>query len=332
MLNSHKIGPAVLAGLLFAGLYALKASVPLSWIGSLTGVTILLVLFSFDEEGKRSFLESMAFSLLCGLGLMLTAGGVVNFIRGNGDAKFDPLSEGVLSAIWGGASVLFVMLDRIRMSNRVDETEADGPKTVARAQSTSLPGYTSLGSVSPASAPAPAYYQPQAPAPQPPQPAYQHPAYQQPAPPAPTPPPQPAYEPPPPPPPPPPPQAAPEPQYAPPPPQYAPPPPPPVSQPQYAPPPQQYAPPPPPPPAWAPPPPPPMQGKEAMIYVGMVDQGLNVLRSVRAREVGKNYFQIVEDRPPNEAWQFTTGQVVKCEKKNLSTGKGWVAVEEAPRK
>jgi hypothetical protein len=323
MRNSHKIGPAILASALFAGLYALRGATPLSWIGSVAGVTLLLILFSFDEEGKRSVLQSAAFSLLCGLGLMLTAVGVVNIVRGNGDAKFDPLSEGVMSLIWAGATALFLMLDRIRMSNRVEESESETPRMAVKAQST-MSGYTSLGSVSPASAPAPAYYPQQPVAQQPaPQPQYQP----QPVPQA-----QPAPQPPPPPPAPPPPQAAPEPQYAPPPPppppQYAPPPP--VAMPQYAPP-QQYAP-PPPAPSWAAAPPPQPRGKEAMIYVGMVDQGLNVLRSVRAVEVGKNYFQIVEERPPNEAWQFTTGQVVKCEKKNLSTGKGWVAVEEAPRK
>src|SRR5271165_3672752 len=93
MRNSHKIGPALLAGALFAGLYALKASTPPSWVGSVAGVTLLLILFSFDEEGKRSFVQSVAFSLLCGLGLMLAAVGVVNVVRGSGDAKFDPLSE-----------------------------------------------------------------------------------------------------------------------------------------------------------------------------------------------------------------------------------------------
>jgi hypothetical protein len=55
------------------------------------------------------------------------------------------------------------------------------------------------------------------------------------------------------------------------------------------------------------------------------------MRSVQAEHIGKDYYLIVEPRPAGEAWEFTTGQVVRCQKRNLSSGKGLVAVEEAPR-
>jgi hypothetical protein len=72
--------------------------------------------------------------------------------------------------------------------------------------------------------------------------------------------------------------------------------------------------------------------KEAMVYVGLVGEGLNVMRSVRAEYLGRNYYKIVESMPEGERWEYGPGQVVRCEKKRLSSGKALVAVEEAPRK
>ncbi len=75
----------------------------------------------------------------------------------------------------------------------------------------------------------------------------------------------------------------------------------------------------------------PQTGKEATIYVSLVGEGLNVLRSVKAEHVGRDFYRIVEPMPEGESWQFQPGQVVRCKKKNLSSGKGLVATEEAPR-
>jgi hypothetical protein len=72
--------------------------------------------------------------------------------------------------------------------------------------------------------------------------------------------------------------------------------------------------------------------KEAMVYVGLVGEGLNVMRSVRTEYLGRNYYRIVEPMPEGERWEYGPGQVVRCEKKRLSSGKALVAVEEAPRK
>jgi hypothetical protein len=78
----------------------------------------------------------------------------------------------------------------------------------------------------------------------------------------------------------------------------------------------------------APPTPPP---KEVDIYVTLVGEGLNLMRTVRAEHVGRDFYKIVEPMPEGETWEFTPGQVVRCKKRNLSSGKGLVAVEEAPR-
>jgi hypothetical protein len=82
-------------------------------------------------------------------------------------------------------------------------------------------------------------------------------------------------------------------------------------------------------PAKAPPPPPPVAQTE--IYVALVGEGLNLMRTVRAEHVGRDFYKIVEEMPEGETWEFTPGQVVRCTKRKLSTGKGLVAVEEAPR-
>jgi hypothetical protein len=89
----------------------------------------------------------------------------------------------------------------------------------------------------------------------------------------------------------------------------------------------------PPPPAPAPPPTaiPVRPGKETTIYLGLVGEGLNVLRTVRAEHLGRDFYRILDDIPEGETWEFQPGQVVRCKKKSLSNGKGLVAFEEAPR-
>jgi hypothetical protein len=81
----------------------------------------------------------------------------------------------------------------------------------------------------------------------------------------------------------------------------------------------------------APPPIPHGQGKEVSIYINLLGEGMNVLRAVRAEHLGRDFYIIVEEMPPGETWEYLPGQVVRCRKKNLSSGKGLVAYEEAPR-
>jgi hypothetical protein len=72
-------------------------------------------------------------------------------------------------------------------------------------------------------------------------------------------------------------------------------------------------------------------GREAVIYLNLVGEGLNVLRTVRAENLGRDYYRIADVMPEGEQWEFTPGQVVRCRKKSLSNGKHMVAFEEAPR-
>ncbi len=72
-------------------------------------------------------------------------------------------------------------------------------------------------------------------------------------------------------------------------------------------------------------------GKETEIFVNLVGEGLNVLRRVRAEHVGRDFYRIIDTVPENENWQFQPGQIVRCRKTKLSSGKSLVAFEEAPR-
>jgi hypothetical protein len=72
-------------------------------------------------------------------------------------------------------------------------------------------------------------------------------------------------------------------------------------------------------------------GKEVSIYLNLIGEGIAMMRTVRAEHMGRDFYLITEPMPETEQWEFTTGQIVRCKKKNLSHGKGLVAVEEAPR-
>ena len=68
-----------------------------------------------------------------------------------------------------------------------------------------------------------------------------------------------------------------------------------------------------------------------MIYVSLVGEGMNMLRSVQAEHMGRDFYRILEPMPQGETWEYGPGQVVRVQKKNLSSGKALVAFEEAPR-
>lgn len=72
-------------------------------------------------------------------------------------------------------------------------------------------------------------------------------------------------------------------------------------------------------------------GKEVNIYVNLTGEGLNVLRSVRAEHLGRDFYRIIDVMPPDETWEYPPGAVVRCRKKSLSSGKALVAFEEAPK-
>jgi hypothetical protein len=64
------------------------------------------------------------------------------------------------------------------------------------------------------------------------------------------------------------------------------------------------------------------------IYVDMTSGGYSCLRGVQAEHLTRDIYRILEPMPNGEEWRFMPGQVVRCKKEKLSTGKAMVAVEE----
>jgi hypothetical protein len=59
------------------------------------------------------------------------------------------------------------------------------------------------------------------------------------------------------------------------------------------------------------------------IYVYLLDEGVDTWRPVKAEKLNDNLFRIVSDNPDpeDEKWQFSTGDIVKCEERILSNSK-----------
>jgi hypothetical protein len=267
---------------------------PFDWIGSIGGLALVLILLGFDRDTYRTPVESLGFSAVFGFAAMVATTAVLRMLGGTGDqpAPLDGRITGQwMPMIWGLVTIIFWPIDRARMSGRVASVPASSASFRFSPTPTAPPLTTELP-------PSPVPEVPVAqsiPVPNVSRAAFTQPTFSQPVPPPPP---------------------APAPVVATP----APPPPVPVSSPAPSP---NLA----PPPQSAPIP----AGKEATIYVTLVGEGLNVLRAVRAEHLGRDYYKIVEEMPEGETWQFGPGQVVRCKKKNLSSGKAMVAYEEAQR-
>jgi len=250
-INSTSLMGAMIAALfalnLFTGAY--------SWLASIAGLMLLLVLLSYDEEGHRSLWQSLAYGAVCGFCACVALASLFwRLTTGNGAAETDRVARYWLPLACAAATFIFWAIDRARMAGRAP---ASAP--------TSLRNYTPT---QPQSAPMPVV-RPAAMATSSimftPEPVV---------------------------------SAAPE---------------------------------SPPEPVSTPVPIPAKPGKETAIYVNLTGEAMNVLRSVRAEHLGRDFYKIIEEMPDNEKWEYGPGQVVRARKKNLSSGKALVAYEEAPR-
>jgi hypothetical protein len=276
-MNSSKLDAwALLIALaVAAGALAMSLLPEYGWIAAIAGLVVLFVLFAYDGEEKRSAFESVAFGAVCAFALLPVASAVIRAYT-HAPANYPVLNGRWLPVTWIGATIVFLLIDRIRAASRPGVV-VRGPAALGIAR----PVYEPAASPTAAAAPIPAFAPPAAPA-TPSEPMTPPEAMV-----------------PPPPPPPPPPAATPVPAPA----------PPPVA--------QQPAPVP--------------HGKPVTIYVNLVGEGMALMRTVQAEHVGKDFYLITEPVPPGETWEFSTGQIVRCEKKKLSHGKALVAVAEAPR-
>lgn len=68
-----------------------------------------------------------------------------------------------------------------------------------------------------------------------------------------------------------------------------------------------------------------------IIYVALLNEGTPCWRPVMASHVSDDLFQIVDEQPEDEAWEFETGQVVRCKQRAFQDGSGLVAFEPRDR-
>jgi len=298
---TNQLSPVALASVVLAGGLAIRALPgPFGWLQTLTGLVLLIILFAYDTEDQRTSAQSVAFASVCGFCLMLLSSGFIErWATGPGTVQI-AVPGSWLSVVWVIGALVFFFIDLMRMGARgsiASATSAMGTRgaiqqsVLPRAASYVPPPMSSPAAAQPVSAQPAAARAESAAYTEPVK--YAEPAYSGPAYSEPTP-------------------TTPEPIAAPTPPEAA------TVQPATPPTPQAAAP-------SGPPP------KQVSIYVNLLGEGLNMMRDVVAQDLGRGYYLIVEQMPEGETWQFQTGQVVRCQKKNLASGKHLVATEEAPR-
>lgn len=71
------------------------------------------------------------------------------------------------------------------------------------------------------------------------------------------------------------------------------------------------------------------KGTMTLIYIGLLDEGTNVWRPVRAELRGEGVFRIADEQPEGERWEFPPGALVRCVEHRFSDGSlGLVAKEQ----
>ena len=234
---------------------ALLLSTPFAFLGSVAGLVLLILLLSYDEEGYRSIVQSLAYAGVCALCLALAAVIPYQYVYGMPTPHEPQLVNKWLPLTWVFGWLLFSVIDRARMSGRTTANVLPGAATLGSVLSP--PPAVRATPVQPASSPV-------IDVPPPGQPPTPHLVRDET-------------------------------------------------------------------PISAPAPPPPPAPVLTEIYVHITGESLNMMRTVQAEHVGRDYYRIVDTMPENEMWQFTPGMVVRCRKQNLSTGKALVAFEEAKR-
>lgn len=66
-----------------------------------------------------------------------------------------------------------------------------------------------------------------------------------------------------------------------------------------------------------------------VIYIYLLDEGVDVWRSVPAHQLSEGAFLIDTEAeiPEGEQWRFKPGQKVRCRWRKFENGEGWEAVE-----
>jgi hypothetical protein len=66
------------------------------------------------------------------------------------------------------------------------------------------------------------------------------------------------------------------------------------------------------------------------IYLQLFDEGTDVWRPFTAEKLNDNLFRILSINPDSgvDKWQFSSGDIVKCEERQLSCKKCLIAIEK----
>jgi len=54
------------------------------------------------------------------------------------------------------------------------------------------------------------------------------------------------------------------------------------------------------------------------VYVTLLDEGVDVWRPVQAEHLGGDLYRLTGERPDDEVWPFSPGDVVRCHIRTLS--------------
>ncbi len=115
--------PALAAAVLAGALALLTLPGPFGLLGSIGGLTLLLILFSFDQEGYRSVFQSIAYGSVCGFCLALASAAVFRFFAAPSGVN-ERLSREWLPFTWLVTTIIVSIIDRARMSARAPAMNA----------------------------------------------------------------------------------------------------------------------------------------------------------------------------------------------------------------
>src|SRR5690348_1343258 len=105
---------ALLAAVVALAVAFAAANGEFSYLTSIAGLSLLLVLFAYDRQGYRSGWQSLAFAAVAGLALALA--GAFIFVLYLHPAR-DVLDKW-LALTWLAGTFVFCVMDRVRMSSR----------------------------------------------------------------------------------------------------------------------------------------------------------------------------------------------------------------------
>ncbi len=125
MSKSQVDGTGLLAAVAAAALsLMLFSSGQLDWLGSICGLSLVLIVLGYDREGYRSVFESIGFAATVGLCLTVASTIILRVLAGT-LAQPAPIAGRIgsewMPAIWLFVTVVFCMIDRARMSARVPQ-------------------------------------------------------------------------------------------------------------------------------------------------------------------------------------------------------------------